>query len=304
MTLTYLDDRWKYAAYAGAALVVFFSVAIGLALGHYTFTKDIIPTNALALLTDDVIATGVLVAIIPVAYVASRNHGYLNSVESNIPRFLRDILQSTDSGLVLPKALIEASKVDYGPVSYEMGIAMTKFSLGYDFTASVMEAAKKLRHPYAPQMGLIISEAYSAGGRTHDVLSSSVSLFDDLEQYSEQRQSELKPYTQLVYIAVAIYLVIALIIVSQFVTPFVGIAANSSKISPGVVAPGTSLKAFNLGGIPSISYFVSVFFLSAILESVFAGMVAGKLVDGSAPVGLKHSIILVTITILAFNLPI
>ena len=92
----------------------------------------------------------------------------MKSVEKNIPRFLRDILESTDSGIILPTALIRASTSDYGPISSEIGIAMTKFSLGYDFKESVMEACAKLKHPYMIQVGLVIVEAYSSGGRMHD----------------------------------------------------------------------------------------------------------------------------------------
>ncbi len=82
-----------------------------------------------------------------------------------------------------------------------------------------MESCAKLRHPYMIQVGLIIVEVYSSGGKMHEVLNSSVVLFNGLEQYSEEKQSELRPYTELVYISILIFLVIALIITSQFIAP-------------------------------------------------------------------------------------
>jgi flagellar protein FlaJ len=295
--MIFIEDNTRYAFYIGAAIIFLIFMLIALLFGHYTFTAAIVPinigrTNGQALIIDNLIAIGVLSALLPVAIIAFLNYRYLKAVETSIPRFLRDVLQSTDSGMILPAALLEASKRDYGPVSFQMGIAMTKFSLGYDFGQSIKEACEKLRHPYAPQVGQILSEAYSSGGKTHDVLSSSVGLFNDLEQYNDQRQAELRPYTQLVYISIGIYLVIALIIINNFIGPFIAAASlQSAKSLSNLKVP--------LGGE---SYFVSIFYISALLECVFAGLVAGKIVDRSASAGLRHSAILVAITIIAFML--
>ena len=109
---------------------------------------------------------------------------------------MRDILESTNSGVILPRALIQASTQDYGPISHEIAVAMTKFSMGYDFKSSIMDACERLKHPFMLQVGQIIIEAYAAGGKMHDVLQSSVVLFNGMEQYDEQKQSELRPYTQ------------------------------------------------------------------------------------------------------------
>ncbi|MGI0078077.1 MAG: type II secretion system F family protein [Nitrososphaerales archaeon] len=299
----YIGESRKYAIFVSGAAVLILSLILGLAVGDYRLTTNLVPSNGSALLTDDIIGIGCLIALTPIAIVSFLNYKYLKLVERNIPRFLRDILQSTDSGLILPNALLEASKSDHGPISYEMGIAMTKFSLGRDFGDSVMEAAKRLRHQYAAQVALILTEAYAAGGRTHDVLGSSVSLFNGLEQYSEQKQSELRPYTQLVYISVGIYLAIAFIIITQFMSRLEQIASTSGLASTGLAAASVAARQFTLN-IPPLPYFVSIFFLSAILESIFAGIVAGKIVESNALSGLRHSVVLIAVAILVFNIPI
>jgi flagellar protein FlaJ len=295
--MIFVENNIRYATYVGSAIIFLIFLLLALLFGHYTPTAAIVPINVgrandQVLVIDNLIAIGILAALIPTAVVAFLNYRYLKAVETGIPRFLRDVLQSTDSGMILPAAMLEASKRDYGPVSYQMGIAMTKFTMGYDFAQSVKEACQKLRHPYAPQVGQIIAEAYSSGGKTREVLSSSVGLFNDLEQYNEQRQAELRPYTQLVYISIAIYLVIALIIINNFIGPFISAASlQGTKALSNLKVP--------LGGEP---YFVSIFYISALLESVFAGLVAGKIVDRSASAGLRHSAILVAITIVAFSI--
>jgi archaeal flagellar protein FlaJ len=308
--LLYIEQGWRYTAYVASAIIFVLFVVVSLVIGKYNLSLEIYSKGGIlnspivpidckqvcapggSLLIDNMIAIGTACALAPIAFVAFVNYRFVKSVETNLPRFLRDILQGTDSGLILPKALLEAAKQDYGPVSYQMGIAMTKFSMGYDFGRSIMEASQKMRHPFAPQVGQIISEAYVAGGKTHEVLSSSVNLFNDLEQYNLQRQSELKPYTQLVYISIGIYLIIALIIVNNFIVPFV-------KTVPASGVPGAHFLNIPTGGA---SYFISIFYISGLLQCVFAGMVAGKIVDRSATAGLRHSLILIGVTIVAFSI--
>jgi len=318
----YFDDNWKYGTYIAAGISIIVSLVLGFSLGKYRpvlpyvvpagnatrldqttwtlFNRPwLLPSGPSASLTDTVIGLGIVVALIPIAYISYSNYRYLKSVERNIPRFLRDILESTDSGIILPSALIRASTSNYGPISKEIGIAITKFSLGYDFRDSVMESCARLRHPFMLQVGLIIVEAYSSGGKMHDVLNSSVVLFNGLEQYTEEKQSELRPYTQLVYISIIIFLVIALIITSQFIAPLDKLPSATAGTTFG---QSSSHFNINLSAISPV-YFESIFFLAGVFESIFGGIVAGKIVDGSSSAGLRHSLILLVITILVFNLP-
>ena len=152
------------------------------------------------------------------------------------------------------------------------------------------------------QVGLIIVEAYSAGGRTHDVLNSSVSLFNGLEQYTEEKQSELRPYTQLVYISIIIFLVIAIIITGQFIGPLDKLPAAAGG-APGLGATTAGHSSINLSKITPV-YYESIFFFAGLFEAIFGGIVAGKIVDGSASAGLRHSLILTVMTVLIFNAPV
>ncbi|HKW04388.1 MAG TPA: hypothetical protein VJN71_03725, partial [Nitrososphaerales archaeon] len=118
---------------------------------------------------------------------------------------------------------------------------------------------------------------------------------------SAQKQSELRPYTQLVYISVGIYLAIAYIIITQFMSRLEQISTSSGLTSAGLAAASLAAKQFTLT-LPPLPYFVSVFFLSAILEAIFAGVVAGKIVESSALSGLRHSLILIAVAIIVFNI--
>jgi len=320
--MRYIEEQWKYASYIGSGSIVMVSFALAFILGKYrvilpylvpegnaTRTSGTawtlfnqpwqLPQGSSASLTDTILGLGIVFALIPVAYVTYNNYRYLRMVERSIPRFMRDILESTNSGVILPRALIQASTQDYGPISHEIAVAMTKFSMGYDFKSAIMDACERLKHPFMLQVGQIIIEAYAAGGKMHDVLQSSVVLFNGMEQYDEQKQSELRPYTQLVYISVVIFLIIAYIIISRFIGPL-----NNLPISKSVTGLPVTASSFSVGltKIPPV-YFESIFFISGILESILGGVVAGKIVSASASAGLRHSLVLLVITIIVFNAP-
>ncbi|MDG6906898.1 MAG: type II secretion system F family protein [Nitrososphaerota archaeon] len=322
--MRYIEDQWKYASYVGAAIIVIVSFILAISVGKYHVVLPYLvpygsatrasgttwtlfnrpwelPNGSSASLTDTILGVGLMTALSPVALVTYNNHRFLKTVERSIPRFMRDLLESTNSGVILPRALIQATTRDYGPISHEIAIAMTKFSMGYDFKLSIMSACERLRHPFMLQVGQIVVEAYSAGGKMRQVLESSVVLFNGMEQYDQQKQSELRPYTQLVYISVVIFLIIAYIIVSRFIGPL-----NNLPIPPSSsVGLPVAVSSFSVGvsNIPPV-YFESVFFISGLLESIFGGIVVGKIVDASASTGLRHSLVLLVITILAFNAPI
>lgn len=320
--MRYISDQWRYVAYGICGTGLLVSLIFALVLGRYRLVLPyivpsgnatrlggtawtlfnrpwILPSGSSASLTDTVFALGILISLIPVTYVTLNNHRYIKAVERNIPRFMRDILESTNSGVILPTALIHASKESYGPISNEIAIAMTKFSMGYDFKSSITEACNKLKHPFMLQVGQIIVEAYSAGGKMREVLESSVVLFNGIEQYDQQKQTELRPYTQLVYISVLIFLIIAFIIVSQFIGPLNNLPVAKSSGLP----IGNGSFSVGLSKIPPV-YYESIFFLSGVLESIFGGIVVGKIVEGSTSAGLRHSLALLTITILVFNAPL
>jgi flagellar protein FlaJ len=321
--MRYIEDQWKYVSYVAAGIIIMISFVLAFSLGKYHVILPYLvpegnatrasgtawtlfnqpwqlPRGSSASLTDTILGLGIAFALTPVAYITYNNYRYMRVVERNIPRFMRDILESTNSGVILPKALIQATMQDYGPISHEIAIAMTKFSMGYDFKSSIMEACEHLRHPFMLQVGQIIIEAYAAGGKMREVLESSVVLFNGLEQYDQQKQSELRPYTQLVYISVVIFLIIAYIIVSRFIGPL-----NNLPVSPksaGGLPVSSSSFAVGLSKIPPV-YFESIFFISGVLESIFGGIVAGKIVNASASAGLRHSLVLLLITIVVFNAP-
>jgi flagellar protein FlaJ len=284
----YLERKYSIAVYAVSGGVALTIVLVLVVFGFYAPQgPSFIP---LSQRVNNAIALAVLIALGFPAVVEFNNFRWKRAVDRNIPRLLRDVTESVRSGLTLPRALEEASQRDYGPISGELERAVSMFILGARFEDSLMLLAERLKRPTALRLCTVLVEAHQTGGKLLEVLSTSVVLFSSLEEYREEQYTNMKPYMMTVYMATLTFLVVAYILLHQFLAPL-------QASSAGVGAKGSGL----LAGVLDINYYASLLFWASILESIFGGLVIGKIVDRNLPAGLQHSVILVAVTLAFFN---
>jgi flagellar protein FlaJ len=240
---------------------------------------------------NNVMVLGFLVMLGLPAVVEFFNFRWARQADRNIARFLKDVAEAVRSGLTLPRALEEASQRDYGPLSKELEKVMAKFIMGTSWEESVMSLYRNVKRPSVLRLSTILVEANQAGGRMVDVLDSSVDLFTSLEEYKEEQYTSMRPYLLTIYMSSAVFLIIAFVVLHQFLIPL--FAASESE---GVK------KAGLLVSVLDISYYASILFWGSLIEAFFGGLIAGKIVDRNLLVGLRHSVILVSITLVFFNL--
>lgn len=284
----YFERKYSIAVYAVSGGVALAIVLVLVVFGFYVPQGPyFIP---LSQSVNNAIALAVLIALGFPAVVEFNNFRWKRAVDRNIPRLLRDVTESVRSGLTLPRALEEASQRDYGPISGELERAVSMFVLGARFEDSLMFLAERLKRPTALRLCTVLVEAHQTGGKLLEVLSTSVALFSSLEEYREEQYTNMRPYMMTVYMATLTFLVVAYILLHQFLAPLY-------MSSAGVGAKGSGL----LAGVLDINYYASLLFWASILESIFGGLVIGKIVDRNLPAGLQHSVILVAVTLAFFN---
>jgi len=244
---------------------------------------------------NNTISLGLIIMFAFPAVVEFNNYRWGRSVDRNIPRFLRDITEAVRSGVTLPRALEEASQRDYGPISKELERTISMFILGTSWEESLMLLAQRLRQPNALRLSTILVEAHQGGGKMLDVLEASVSLFSSLGEYEEEQHTNMRPYVMTIYMATIIFLIIAQVVLSQFLAPLHETSANPT-IGAAVQESGL------LSNMLPIEYYTSILFWASIVESIFGGLVAGKIADRSLSAGLRHSVILTTATLVFFNI--
>lgn len=236
--------------------------------------------------TNNIFTLGILIAITFPAFTEYSNYRWVRQIESSIPRLLRDITESVHSGVTLPKAVEEAVEKDYGPLSKELEKVIVLFTLGSSWEEAVMSLTKNVRSPALSRFATILAEANQAGGKTSEVLDTSVDLFSNIEQYKIEQSNNMKPYLYTIYAAIAIFLLISFIVLNQFLIP---------------LAASTQNTATNNVTVFDTNYYTAILFWASIIESLFAGIIAGKIGDGRYLAGLRHSALLLVITLIFFN---
>ena len=236
------------------------------------------------------IALTLLIAILPPSIVEFNNIRWLRSVDRNIPLLLRDLAEAVRSGETLVRALEEAAKRDYGPVSMYLERAMVRLSLTSDLEASLRWMGEKLVRPSAMRMATILIEASESGGRIVDILEAAVSLFNQIAEYRDEREAQTRPYLLLAYMGSIVFMVISYVILFQFLAPLSTAAETPEMMGAPIIQ-----------NVLDISYYKAILFWASVMESIFGGLIAGKISGGRLAAGLIHSSILLAVTIAFFN---
>ena len=155
-----------------------------------------------------------------------------------------------------------------------------------------MLLAERLKRPSALRLCTVLVEAHQTGGKLLEVLSASVTLFSSLEEYREEEYTNMKPYMMTVYMATLTFLIIAFIMLHQFLAPLSAARGSAETGQSGL-----------LSGVLDINYYASLLFWASLLESIFGGLTVGKIVDRDLAAELRHSLILIVATLVVFNIP-
>jgi flagellar protein FlaJ len=213
-------------------------------------------------------------------------------IDDALPTFLSDVTSSAKTGFSLTRALETAADNDYGPLTKELVRMRTQLSWGVPFEDVVRAEMKRLDSRIAKRTFGVLLEANRSGGKVEEMLEAIQRHTMELHQIEKEVRSALKPYTLTTYIAVFIFLGIAIVMIDTF---FAGLISTQASAS------GAAVAFQGLQGV-SLSSIESVFFQIALVEAVIGGLGAGKLGEASFAAGIKHVVILVVATVLAFQL--
>lgn len=287
--MIYIENKIKYVIFGFSSFLGISLLAWIIVSGAYLPELPyIIPLNQGV---NNLITLAVLIIILPVSLIEYNNNKWLKAVDQHLPRLLMDVTESMQSGLSLYNALENATKHDYGPITKELDSAMVDFRITGDFTSSMKKLGENLKRPNAKRLTTILIEANETGGRIDDVLETSIELFTNLDEYREERDSQIGPYVLLVYIGSIIFLIISWTIINQFLLPIIEVSTQEHVAESGL-----------LKNLLDLNYYRSALYWASVIEGIAGGLVAGKIIHGRINGGLIHSVVLIAISLIFFNL--
>jgi flagellar protein FlaJ len=255
-----IEAKTKKIAVAASVLV---AVAI-VTVGYFNMSVGTL---------DDFVFFGFIVAVSPIAILNYVDFKWRKSVDEHLPELFRSLVQASETGMTLPKALEEASKRDYGPLTMELKKMTVQISWGTSFEDALLAFGRRVGTVLTQRTVPMIIEASRSGGHVEKVFDPMGKFIQTTILLEKERKTQTRPYIAIIYIALFVFL---FTIVILFKTFFTGV-------------DGISLFSFSSGSSLDLK---RTFLHLSLVQGFFGGLVAGKMGEGSISAGLKHSLML------------
>ena len=271
------------------------SISIGVAMGAIAALIFAGVFNLHEQITaSDFIAFGILLTIAPPSVAFFIDNNWRSGIDANLPNLLRDIADAQRTGLSLPRAVSESSKRNYGPLTPELQKMAAKISWGIPFDQAMRSFTDTADTELNNRAAILILEAQRSGGVIEDIFDSAQKHVEDILALRKERLGQMKPYIWIIYAAFIIFLLVIVVLFNTFFYPMSEMYTEFQ---------GNQFQ--NLGLNPQVLESYKILFLHmTIVEGLFSGLVAGKMGEGKAKSGLKHSAIMVLVGWITYKLTI
>lgn len=236
-------------------------------------------------------SAGILAGLGPYGFIQSGRERNRLAMEDRFPDFLRDLAASHRGGLTLPAAIGVAARGDYGPLTGEIRKMADQLSWNVSFREALETFGQRVDAPLVSRAVNLILEADRSGASTVRVLMAASRDVREIKKLDNERRVQMSLYTIVVYVAFFVLLGV----VASMYTQFIPEVMRTADQVAGEDVPF-------LQDLPSLREFQLFYFLTAIVQAVGDGIVAGALGAGKPVLGLKHSFIMTAFTWLTFAL--
>ncbi|WP_048062616.1 hypothetical protein [Caldivirga maquilingensis] len=214
-----------------------------------------------------------------------------NYITGELPIFIRVIRDGLSTGLTITETINLTFKQG-GVLARELGGRLRLSVVGPgELSAALMGLAHELNNRYLELASIVLESALRSGTKAAEVLDLAYRELDNVVVNELDKVNSLKPYIALAYTIIIIYVFLGSVILAILIPRLISVTSTIVSSLP------TGLISF---GSLSINVINSLFVYSIMIQSIFTGMIIGKVVYRNLGVGLMHSSIM-TIIAVALN---
>jgi flagellar protein FlaJ len=240
---------------------------------------------------DDHLVIALLLVMIPYAIFYEMWRRNIQGMESLIPEFLERMAGINQVGLTIAQAISIMVNTNLGLLSYEIKRIKRDIDWGATFSDALLRFEDRVRTPLIARTVILITKASRMSGSIGDVLAIAASDAKMTYTLKRERLSDMFIYTAIIYLAFIVFIFVVGVITSQFI-PVLG------TINTSGIPTGTGLSGITPTGLQSIK---RLMYHAVLVQAFFSGLIAGQMGEGSLKSGIKHSCIMLIITLLTFN---
>jgi flagellar protein FlaJ len=215
----------------------------------------------------------------------------ISKIDSIFPDFIRDLAESRRAGMTFTKAILFASKGQYGILTPEIQKISQQVSWGGSVSDALLAFSQRVNTKSIQRTITLIIEASVSGGNVADVLDVAAKDAREIKMLEAERKTNMMSYVVVIYVGMFVFLAIVLILLTSFIPAMVG--GKGAQGMQGIMGGGSIASQVEING---------VFYLACLVQSFGSALVAGVFEDGRLSSSVKHIFIMVFSTWLLFKL--
>ncbi|MFH1978055.1 MAG: type II secretion system F family protein [Candidatus Aenigmatarchaeota archaeon] len=235
---------------------------------------------------------GGLIVVVPPTLVFYATYKKNKQIEQQFLVFIRELTESINTGMTLPMALQYTAKKNYLALTPMVKNLAAQVDWGIPFERALETFAKTTNSVPIRRAISTIIQTYKMGGKISDTLAAIGKSLLTIERIRTERSTSVRAQIMTVYLIYFVFIFI-LITLQVFLIPSLQVSEDLPGITANPAAVGVTDQVF-----------VDNFIIFIIIQGFFAGIVAGKMSEGSVVTGFKHSILLIIAGYTIFTLAI
>ena len=234
------------------------------------------------------IVISIIIAIIWPVITYAKELARQKERESIFLEFSRNLVEAIKSGIPLPRAILNISQKDYRSLNPYIKKLASQVELGIPVRTALWTFATNTENNIIKRSISIMNEAERSGGDIKDVLDNIVESVLQIKKLKEERKTGV--YGQIVQ-GYFVYILFIGIMLTMQLWLFQKLTMISGTLPTGTL-PVTGT------GLNTVTNLDNTFFGLLMIQGFFAGIMIGKLSEGTLKQGLIHSFILMTLAAL------
>jgi flagellar protein FlaJ len=211
--------------------------------------------------------------------VAMRVSRERSGLERRLPDFIRDVAESRKVGLAPETGIQGLGTKNYGLLSKPIRRMGAQLSWGIPLTKVMSSFVSRVNSWVTKVVGVLMMEVVDVGGGTVLSFSEMADFTRRINDLESEKRSSIKPYVYVIYMAGL------MVVTTTFLMVY--LMGESATLAPSGYAASISVDPGT----------IQLLLVASVVESWVAGIVAGKMGEGSVSDGFRHALVLVVLSI-------
>jgi flagellar protein FlaJ len=238
---------------------------------------------------------GILIAIVPFMITIIIEARIANEKEKMFIEFSRNLVESVKTGTPINRSIVNLKSKSYGVMSENVEKLANQISLGIPLNVAFQVFSSDVNNKTVSRALTLIGQAEKAGGDIGEILESVAEAVSTTDKLKKERRAAISTLVIQGYIIFVVFLIIILVMQFKILPMLSGITSIEEE---STIEGPTSIAGLSGGEAIDQGEISTAFLYLLLAQGFFSGLVIGKLAEGNAKAGIKHSFALMLMSFL------